>query len=287
MTPKSKSPKERIEKLVEELNYHNYRYYVLDNPVTSDAEYDEMLRELEKLEEEHPQHRRPDSPTQRVGAPPLDKFKKHKHKIPMLSLGNAMNDEELLAFDERVKRLLGATKGITYSAELKFDGLAIELVYEKGILTVGSTRGDGEVGEDVTPNIKTVKNIPLHLEGKAPSYFEVRGEVVLTKKAFAKLNEEREKEGEPIFANPRNAAAGSLRQLDSSITAKRPLLFFAYGVGETKGVTFKSQCELLTKLPKMGILVNQNFALCKDIDDVRAFFKKIEEKREKLDYDID
>lgn len=280
-------PKERIEKLVKDLNYHNYRYYILDNPEISDTEYDKMLRELQKLEEEDSEYVLPDSPTQRVGAKPLDKFKKHKHKTPMLSLNNAMNDDELLAFDERIKKHLGGSKEITYTAELKFDGLAIELVYEDGILTVGSTRGDGETGEDVTPNIKTVKNIPLHLEGKPPSRLEVRGEVVLTKKAFAKLNNDREKEGEPLFANPRNAAAGSVRQLDSKITAKRPLHFFAYGIGEAKETLFDSQHELLKQLSKFGIPVNEHFALCKNIEEVQKFFNKIEEKREKLDYEID
>lgn len=280
------STKEKIQKLVKELNHHNYRYYILDNPEISDAEYDKMLRELQKLEEEKPEFQLPDSPTQRVGAAPLNKFKKHKHKTPMLSLNNAMNDEELSEFDDRVKRLLGSTKNLEYFAELKFDGLAIELVYELGVLTVGATRGDGETGEDVTPNIKTVKNIPLHLEGKYPHYLEVRGEVVLTKKAFAKLNESREKDGEPQFVNPRNAAAGSIRQLNSKITAKRPLHFFAYGLGDTKDI-FNSQHELLTKLPKMGIPANENFSLCNNIEEVKRFFHKIEDKREKLDYEID
>lgn len=287
MTAKVNLAKERIEKLAKELNHHNYLYYILDNPEISDSEYDKLLRELQKLEKEHPELIQSDSPTQRVGATPLDKFKKHKHKTPMLSLDNAMDDDELLAFDERVKRFLGDSKDVKYTTELKFDGLAIELVYENGILVVGSTRGDGETGEDVTPNIKTVKNIPLRLEGKPPAYFEVRGEVVLTKKAFAKLNEEREKEGEQIFANPRNAAAGSIRQLDSKITSKRPLHFFAYGLGGTKEILFASQSELLTKLPKLGIPVNENYALCKNVNEVRDFFKKIEEKREKLDYEID
>lgn len=278
--------KERIQKLVKELNHHNYLYYILDNPEISDAEYDKMLHELQRLEEENPECLQPDSPTQRVGATPLDKFRKHKHKTPMLSLNNAMDENELLEFDERVKKFIGGPKGVEYTAELKFDGLAIELTYEKGVLNIGSTRGDGETGEDVTPNIKTIKNIPLHLEGKYPHYLEVRGEVVLTKKAFAKLNEAREKEGEPLFANPRNAAAGSIRQLDSKITAKRPLHFFAYGLGDTKGI-FDSQHELLTKLPKIGIPVNNLFSLCKDIEGVIRFFHKIEEKREKLDYEID
>ncbi|OGQ35563.1 MAG: DNA ligase (NAD(+)) LigA [Deltaproteobacteria bacterium RIFCSPHIGHO2_12_FULL_43_9] len=281
------SVRERIEKLVKDLNYHNYRYYILDNPEISDAEYDKMLRELQKLEGENPEFQLPDSPSQRVGAKPLDKFKKHKHKTLMLSLNNAMDDEELLAFDERVKKFLETSKEVGYTAELKFDGLAIELVYENRILTVGSTRGDGETGEDVTPNIKTVKNIPLHLSDKPPAYLEVRGEVVLTKRAFAKLNEEREKGEEPLFANPRNAAAGSVRQLDSKITAKRPLHFFAYGIGETKGELFDSQYELLKKLSRFGIPVNEHCALCKNIDEVQRFFKKIGEKREKLDYEID
>jgi DNA ligase (NAD+) len=205
---------------------HNYRYYVLDDPIVSDYEYDQFLRELEQLEKLHPDLITPDSPTQRVGAPPLSKFETLPHRLPMLSLANAMNEDEIVAFDKRIKKIVGADEEIEYVAEPKLDGIGIELIYEKGIFINGSTRGDGFTGENITENLKTIRSIPLHLRNKyesVPSLLEVRGEIFISKGGFDELNKNREKNGEALFANPRNAASGSLRQLDSSITASRPL----------------------------------------------------------------
>src|ERR1700722_6849503 len=205
-------------RLREQIDRHNYRYYVLDDPEVTDAEYDRMMRRLEELECEHPELLTRDSPTQRVGAKPSEKFAVVVHRKMMLSLANAMSAEEMIEFDQRIKRFLKNDRDIEYVAEVKLDGLAIELVYEDGRLTVGSTRGDGINGEDVTPNIRTIKSVPLRLiapaHGKGPKLLEVRGEVILPRKAFQKINRDREEAGEPVFANPRNAAAGSLRQLD-------------------------------------------------------------------------
>src|SRR5215469_500632 len=213
------------ESLREQINHHNYRYYVLDDPEITDAEYDHLMRRLEELEQAHPEIRTLDSPTQRVGAAPSQEFAAVRHRRMMLSLGNAMSAEEMLEFDRRIKRFLRSDGDLEYVAEVKLDGLAVELVYEDGHLTVGSTRGDGINGEDVTQNIRTIKSVPLRLIKTTglPKILEVRGEVILPRRAFERLNEERIKTGEPPFANPRNAAAGSLRQLDSHITASRPL----------------------------------------------------------------
>src|SRR5580704_16848494 len=213
------------EKLREEIDRANYRYYVLDDPEISDAEYDKLMRRLEALEREHPELSTPDSPTQRVGAAPSEKFSVVVHRRPMMSLGNAMDAEEMREFDKRIKRLLRSDADIEYVAEVKLDGLGIELIYEDGRLTIGSTRGDGVNGENVTQNIRTIKSIPLRLQnpahGKVPGVLEVRGEVIFPRAAFAKLNQQRDEAGEPVFANPRNAAAGALRQLDPKITASR------------------------------------------------------------------
>ncbi len=283
--------RKKIEKLRQEINFHNYRYYVLDTPVISDAEYDRLMRELEKQEEEFPDLRTPDSPTQRVGAPPLDKFEEVRHTLPMLSLGNAFEEEEVREFDARVKRFLKTQEAIEYCAELKMDGVAVELIYEQGRFTTGSTRGDGFVGENVTQNLRTIKAIPFHLlprPGKpVPARLEVRGEVYLPVKAFQELNRQREKEGEPLFANPRNAAAGSLRQLDSSITAKRPLDIFCYGVGEISAPSFETHWELLEALNHWGLKVNPRRKLCPRIDEVLAFYREMDAQRENLPYEID
>src|SRR5229473_7490700 len=220
------------EQLRELISHHNYRYYVLDDPEVTDAEYDQLMRQLEALETAHPELLTPDSPTQRVGAAPSEKFGVVVHRQMMLSLSNAMDAAEMIEFDQRIKRFLKDDSDIEYVAEVKLDGLAIELVYEEGRLAVGSTRGDGVNGEDVTPNIRTIKSVPLRLNkpphGRIPSLLEVRGEVILPRKAFERLNAERARAGEPVFANPRNAAAGSLRQLDSRITASRPLDIFCH-----------------------------------------------------------
>jgi len=285
-----KQAQKELEKLRKEINYHNYRYYVLDKPLISDAKYDRLFRKLLDLEEKFPDLVVPDSPSQRVGAPPIDKFKTARHTLPMLSLNNVFSEEKLLAFDVRVKKFLNRKEDVEYIAEAKMDGLAVELVYEKGLFTIGSTRGDGYHGEEITPNLKTIKSIPLRLQGKnrpVPEKLEVRGEVIMDKKAFARLNKVREKEGQSLFANPRNAAAGSVRQLDSKITASRPLDIFCYGLGEIKGVKFKSQWELLTNLPKWGLKVNQHIKKCKDIKEVASFYRHLNKIRKDLPYDLD
>jgi DNA ligase (NAD+) len=288
---KEAQAQKRIEKLREELHFHNYRYYVLDDPVISDGEYDQLMRELESLEKRFPHLITPDSPTQRVGAPPLDKFEEVRHTIPMLSLANAFEEGEVRDFDGRVKRFLETTRDIEYCVELKIDGVAVELVYENGRFMTGSTRGDGVVGENVTQNLKTVKAIPLALIRKkgesSPARLEVRGEVYLPLKAFQELNLKREKSGESIFANPRNAAAGSLRQLDSSITAQRPLDIFCHGIGQFTGAALPSQWELLDTLQRWGFKVNPNRSLCKNIEEVFDYYREMDELREKLSYEID
>jgi DNA ligase (NAD+) len=287
------SPEEarrRIEELREEIEQHNYNYFVLNQPTISDAEYDKLLRELQQLEEQFPQFKSPTSPTQRVGAPPQTEFKTVKHSIPMLSLANAFSDDEVREFDARVKKLAEIDK-IEYVAEPKFDGLAVELVYEDGVFVLGSTRGDGETGEDVTQNLKTIKSIPLRLRQPKdlpiPKRLEVRGEVYMEIADFRKLNEEREERGEPLFANPRNAAAGSLRQLDPKITAQRKLHIFCYDVGQTVGITFRTQEELLKTLPRYGLRVCPIYRVCKNIDEALEFYREMQERREELPYEID
>ena len=283
--------KKRIEKLREEINFHNYRYYVLDNPVISDAEYDRLMRELESLEKQFPHLITPTSPTQRVGAPPLEKFEEVRHTVPMLSLANAFEEEEVKEFDARVKRFLGITRDIEYCAELKMDGVSVELIYEDGHFTTGSTRGDGFVGENVTQNLKTIKSIPMTLmleKGETPPRrLEVRGEVYLPIKPFQELNLKRERSGDAVFANPRNAAAGSLRQLDSSITAQRPLDIYCWGVGQLTGQTFSTQWDLLEGLKNWGFKINPHRRRCKNIEEVLKYHREMDELREKLPYEID
>ena len=285
-----KRAQKQLEKLREEINGHNYRYYVLDSPVISDSKYDRLFKKLLNLEKEFPELVAPSSPSQRVGAPLAASLKTTRHTLPMLSLSNAFSEAEALEFDARLKRFLKRTADIEYVAEPKMDGLAVELVYEKGILTVGSTRGDGERGEEITCNLKTIKSIPLRLQDKSlpiPEKLAVRGEVIMGKETFLKLNREREKKGEPLFANPRNAAAGSLRQLDSKITARRPLDIFCYGIGEVRGAKFKSQWEMLTTLPKWGFKVNPHIKKCKNIKEAISFFYYLDKMRKKLPYDLD
>jgi DNA ligase (NAD+) len=286
----SEAIKKRVEKLREEIEYHNYRYYILDQPEISDAQYDRLMRELEKLEEEHPELRSPNSPTQRVGAPPLEAFEIVRHTFPMLSLANAFDESEAKDFDKRVKKFLGYSAEITYVAEPKLDGLAVELVYERGQFVVGSTRGDGVNGENITQNLRTIKTIPLQLirrEVPVPGRLEVRGEVIIQLKKFKELNRKREEMGEPLFANPRNAAAGSVRQLDSKITAERPLEIYCYGLGEVTGRTFKTHSEILQIFPKWGLRTNPYIQRCKNIDEVLEYYHKMNEKRESLPYEID
>jgi DNA ligase (NAD+) len=279
------------EKLRDEINRANYRYYVLDDPEISDAEYDKLMRRLEALEREHPELATPDSPTQRVGAAPSEKFGVVVHRRPMMSLGNAMDAEEMREFDKRIKRLLRSDAEIEYVAEIKLDGLGIELIYEDGRLTVGSTRGDGVNGENVTQNIRTIKSIPLRLQnpdhGKIPRILEVRGEVIFPRAGFAKLNQQRDEAGEPAFANPRNAAAGALRQLDPKITASRPLDAFMYSPGVIEGLTFKSQWEFLQSIKALGLRVNPLSRVCNGIDAVLEYWNEITEKRHELDFEAD
>ncbi|MEK7206347.1 MAG: NAD-dependent DNA ligase LigA, partial [Pseudomonadota bacterium] len=217
----------RAEELRNEINTHNYRYYVLDQPVISDAQYDKLLRALQEIEKTHPELITHDSPTQRVGAAPLASFGQVRHKLPMTSMDNAFTDEEVGEWDQRVRKGLESVADVAYTAEPKFDGTSVSLRYENGVLVQAGTRGDGSTGEDVTSNVRTIKTVPLHLQGEGwPRVLEVRGEVVIPKKDFARLNAEQLQRGDKIFANPRNAAAGSLRQLDTRVTAARPLTFF-------------------------------------------------------------
>ncbi|HUO05651.1 MAG TPA: NAD-dependent DNA ligase LigA [Candidatus Binataceae bacterium] len=279
------------EKLREQIDRHNYRYYVLDAPEISDSEYDKLMRRLEAIEREHPDLATPDSPTQRVGAKPSEKFGIVKHRRMMMSLGNAMDEAEMREFDKKTKRFLKSDADIEYVTEVKLDGCGIELVYENGHLVVGSTRGDGINGEDVTANIRTIKSIPLKLvhpeHGKIPHLLEVRGEVIIPRNAFAKLNEERETAGDPPFANPRNAAAGALRQLDPKVTASRPLNAFLYAPGEIEGVQFKSQWDFLRAIKSLGLRTNPLSKICPSVDAVLEFWNEISERREALDYDAD
>ncbi len=285
--------KRQIEELREKIRYHNYRYYVLDDPEISDAEYDRLFRQLVELEQAHPELITPDSPTQRVGAEPLEAFAQVTHRQPMLSLENAFGSEELREFDGRVKRFLGHSDDVAYTAEPKIDGLAVELVYEGGRLIVASTRGDGYVGEDVTANIKTIMSVPLTLmerkDGRpVPELLEVRGEVYMEIEAFEKLNRQRIDRGLPPFANPRNAAAGSVRQLDPRVTATRPLNMFCYGVGEVRGASFETQMELMITLQQWGLRVNRQYIkLCKNIEEAVKYCEKLETDRDAFPYEID
>jgi DNA ligase (NAD+) len=276
--------KRTIEKLRDEIRRHDHLYYVLDKPEISDFEYDKLFRQLKDLEEKHPELITPDSPTQRVGGEPLRSFKTITHKVPLLSLANAFTDEELDEFDKRVGQGLGTRDKdlVDYVCELKMDGLAVSLEYKNGVFIKGSTRGDGVTGEDITQNLKTIKSIPLKLDNGLS--IEVRGEVYLPYDDFLKLNEERAQMDEPVFANPRNAAAGSIRQLDPKVTMKRPLDIFTYYSPDAK---VKTQFELLNYLARLGFKVNDNFRLCHGIEEVKKFVSGWHSKREKLDYEID
>ncbi len=279
--------KKEIEQLIKDINEHNYRYHVLDAPVISDQEYDRLFRRLKELEEKY-HYVLPDSPTQRVGAPPLDKFEKVKHAEPMLSLDNAFSHDEVREFDQRAKRFLKSDEEIEYTVEPKYDGLAMELTYEKGRLVRASTRGDGYEGEDVTTNVKTIKAIPLKIEGvDMPGVIDIRGEVFMDIDEFEKLNKEREKSEEPLFANPRNAAAGAIRQLDSSITEKRKLHMACYGLGASKGIGFKSQADFVNWLKKARFPVPLIFDVATGIDKVVEAIRKIEERRPALPFETD
>ena len=283
--------RQEVARLRAELAVHNHRYYVLDEPLVSDAEYDHLFRRLVDLEAAYPELHDPASPTQKVGAPPLAAFTQVRHTVPMLSLANVVSRAEMQEFHQRVQRTLETTQDIEYVAEPKIDGVAVELVYENGKLTVGSTRGDGVTGEDVTANLKTVRSIPLTPLSQSaqpvPSRLEVRGEVFLPKASFRRLNDTRAKAGKPLFANPRNATAGSLKQLDSSITAGRPLDFFCYGVGQIEGGMFASYWELRQALTLWGIKPVPLGRVCSTVEDVFAVCDDLEARRDSLDYEID
>jgi DNA ligase (NAD+) len=283
-------PEQRAARLRRELEHHNRRYYVLDDPEIGDDKYDELLNELRALEDAHPELRRPDSPTQRVGAPPLERFEQVEHAEAMLSLGNARNEEELRAWETRLanylKRLDIAASEFSYTTEPKIDGLAMTLTYEDGVLVRGATRGDGRVGEDVTRNLRTIGAIPLAIDD-APEMIEVRGEVYLPIADFKALNERRAEAGEPTFANPRNSAAGSIRQLDPALAAERPLSIWCYGIGATSGLDLPTHSEEVRWLRERGFKVNPDTEHHAEIDSVVARCNWWEERRETLDYEID
>ncbi|BAN35487.1 DNA ligase [Sulfuricella denitrificans skB26] len=274
--------------LREELERHNYLYYVLDEPEIPDAEYDKLFRELEWLEAENPLLATPDSPTRRIGATPLAEFSQLTHRVPMLSLNNAFEDEEVAAFDRRVREGLGVER-VEYAVDTKFDGLAISLIYENGILLQGATRGDGYTGEDVTTNLRTIKAIPLRLHTTNPSQLlEVRGEVLILKADFEKLNRQQRDKGEKEFANPRNAAAGSLRQLDPRITATRPLTFFAYGLGSVEGVNLPRKLSaVMDYLESLRVPVCRERKVVQGVDGLLEYYRMIGARRDSLPYDID
>ena len=283
----SSDVKQKINKLRELLNYHNHRYYVLDSPEISDAEYDHLMRQLKQLEDEHPELITPDSPTQRIGAAPVAAFGIVEHPQPLLSLANAFSDEELDAWYRRASNLLGGRQP-DLVCELKMDGLAVALTYVNGLLEVGATRGDGFRGENITQNLRTINSIPLSVPKDAPPRFEVRGEVYLSRAGFKKLNEERAKEDLPLFANPRNAAAGSVRQLDPRITAKRPLDIFIYALGWAEGKPVPdTHWEIMQYLKSLGFKLNPNNTRCCTINEAKAFYAKWVKSLESLPYEAD
>ncbi|MBI1425600.1 MAG: NAD-dependent DNA ligase LigA [Gammaproteobacteria bacterium] len=281
--------KKRLQQLRAELNEHNYRYYVLDAPVISDAQYDKLLRELQHLEQAHPELITPDSPTQRVGAAPAKAFGQIRHSVPMMSLDNAFDDEEVRAWDARVRAGLALAGPVAYTAEPKFDGTSISLRYEGGVLVAAGTRGDGAAGEDVTANARTVRNLPLRLHGKGwPRVLEVRGEIVIPREDFEKLNAAQLAQGGKVFANPRNAAAGSLRQLDPRITATRPLSFFPWGLGEVDdGKVPERYSAVAKKLREWGFPVTQLFRIVRGVEGCLAYYAEIAARRDALPFEID
>ena len=271
------------------LRHHEYLYHVMDAPEIPDAEYDRLMRELRELEAQHPELVTPDSPTQRVGAAPLASFSQVHHEIPMLSLDNVFDENSFLAFSKRVQQRLRQKEVPAYCCELKFDGLAVNLLYVNGRLAHAATRGDGNVGENITANVRTIAAIPLVLRGKdIPSRIEVRGEVFITQRQFEEMNDKARRNGQKVFANPRNAAAGSLRQLDPRVTAKRQLTFFCYGIGLIEGINLPgTQIEILQKLNEMGFPINKRTKICHSSFEVIDFYKQIESERDGLGFDID
>lgn len=283
------SIEQQLTELRTTLRHHEYLYHVMDAPEVPDAEYDRLMRELREIEAQHPELITPDSPTQRVGAEPLGAFSQVRHEVPMLSLDNVFDEESFLAFNKRVQARLRKHEALAYCCELKFDGLAVNILYEKGKLIHAATRGDGSVGENITANIRTIKAIPLTLTGKnIPSRLEVRGEVFITQENFEKMNEDARRKGIKTFANPRNAAAGSLRQLDPRITASRPLTFRCYGTGVVEGMTFpNTHVERLQLLQSLGFPISNETKICYNPYEVIDFYKKIESIRDGLGFDID
>jgi len=278
-----------LEKLRSDINYHNHRYHSLDDPQISDAEYDRLMQRLKNLEADHPELITPDSPTQRVGSLPLSEFVTVVHEMPMLSLDNAFSDEDLLAFNKRVQDRLKSTEEIEFACEVKLDGIAVSLIYRDGVLVRGATRGDGTNGEDITQNVRTIASIPLRLLGKNyPNVLEVRGEIYMPKAGFNAFNEKARESGEKLFVNPRNAAAGSLRQLDSRLTAARPLEMCAYSVGLVEGGELPGRhTDILKALQGWGFLINREMAVAKSIDECLDYYRRIQDKRSDLAYDID
>jgi DNA ligase (NAD+) len=291
MTEMSHAAADEILRLRRDIEKHNYQYHVLDDPLISDAEYDGLFRRLLALEKKHPELVTPDSPTQKVGGPPLERFSTVQHSLPMLSLNNAMDPQKLVEFEERIQRFLKHNESsIDYAVEPKIDGLAVEIVYVNGKFTLGSTRGDGINGEDITANLRTIRSIPLMLRagGQAiPKRLEIRGEVFLPLKAFQKMNRDREEQGQSVFANPRNAAAGSLKQLDPTITAKRPLDIFFHGTGIIEGVQFATHCEFREGLEQWGLKPVPLGRLCRGVQEIFRYRDEMEARRDQLPYEID
>ena len=281
----------RLEALREQIRFHAHRYYVLDDPILADGEYDALFQELLDLEARYPELVTADSPSHRVGGPPVQAFVQVEHGYPMLSLDNIFSFEEFRAFAEKIQRFLKSDQLLSFVTEPKLDGLAVDLVYRQGVLAVGSTRGDGLIGEDITAQLRTIPSIPLRLHAPknfaVPDELHVRGEVFLSKKGFAQLNRQREEDGAPLFANPRNAAAGSLRQLDPQITAQRPLAFYVYAAGNPEALLSASHHEILTTLSSLGLPVNGHIRVCQTIDEVEQQYHHLAALRHTLDYDID
>jgi len=281
--------KKEIVELREKIRYHDYKYYVENMPEISDQAYDALYKRLKELEEKYPQFITPDSPTQRIGGKPLEGFQTVKHKVPMLSMDNTYSEDEIKDFDRRVRKLLPKEE-VHYVVELKIDGVSVSLIYENGIFVQGATRGDGYQGDNVTQNLRTIRSIPLKLhsvEGKVPPVLEVRGEVYMPRKKFEELNKERKKNGEPLFANPRNATAGSLKLLDPNLVAKRGLDIFVWGLGYYEGIGFKKHHQVLEYFKKVGFKVNPHYKFCKSINEVIKYCQVWNEKKDFLDYAID
>ncbi len=278
----------RIKKLSKELERHNYLYYIKNSPEISDYEFDTLLKELEEIEALYPELVKPDSPTQRVGGAVAEGFNSTTHRVPMMSMDNISSQQGAYDFDGRVKKLMEIDKDIEYIAEPKFDGVSASLTYERGLLIQGATRGNGQVGEEITTNLQTINTIPLRLKGNdIPELIEIRGEVLYPLEAFKALNKELSEEGEPVFANPRNAASGAIRQLDSAITAKRPLDFYAWGVGDVIGFEINLEIEIVEALRVWGFKVEDRIMKCANIDEAISYHKEVESARDLLPYEAD